>query len=584
MLKLVVHATHEAGVKVGGIGAVLDGLLASPAYNEAVERTILLGGYDAWDSLEQERLRARRNGFTIRYHSSESISDVPERVAQAFHQVQQFHNVSILYGTRRFGTVEHEVLLVDSRGVNLEPVSGLKSWLYAYHGVHSSWYEGQPEYDEYIRGAVASVSALAALLGEKLQHPAFFIAHEWLGLPALFAAQQHLYGRFRTVFYAHETATVRLLVEAHPGHDVRFYNAMRVAREQGLAMEQVFGDQSDFFKHALLRAALSLEGIFAVGDLVKEELQFLDPAMYGRQIDLVYNGVPSQRITAEQKQHSKTLLLQYAQALHGFTPTWVFSHVTRLIPSKAIWRDFRVMERVDYLLRQRGETAIFYLLSSVIPAGRRGEQVHRWEAEYGWPVYHRADNGDIIAYEWDYYQEIEQFNRVASNSRIVFVNQFGWSRDRCGQRMPAEMEFNDLRHGTDLEFGQSIYEPFGIAQVEPLSFGALCVLSSACGCVGFIRDAGGYDLPNVLVGDYLFLPEWTNPGDLRSVLSLGRGERNAIESMTADGVARAIVERLPRTLDTVEAYLEQGYDLSTRMSWDVVARDYLLPPLNRIVS
>jgi hypothetical protein len=27
LIPLVVHATHEAGVKVGGIGAVLDGLL-----------------------------------------------------------------------------------------------------------------------------------------------------------------------------------------------------------------------------------------------------------------------------------------------------------------------------------------------------------------------------------------------------------------------------------------------------------------------------------------------------------------------------------------------------------------------------
>ena len=38
-IPLVVHATHEAGFKLGGIGAVLDGLLGSPAYNEAVGRT-----------------------------------------------------------------------------------------------------------------------------------------------------------------------------------------------------------------------------------------------------------------------------------------------------------------------------------------------------------------------------------------------------------------------------------------------------------------------------------------------------------------------------------------------------------------
>jgi hypothetical protein len=27
--------------------------------------------------------------------------------------------------------------------------------------------------------------------------------------------------------------------------------------------------------------------------------------------------------------------------------------------------------------------------------------------------------------------------------------------------MPADMEFMDIRKGSDVEFGQSIYEPFG---------------------------------------------------------------------------------------------------------------------------
>ena len=35
-IPLVIHATHEAGVKVGGIGAVLDGLLGADVYNHSV--------------------------------------------------------------------------------------------------------------------------------------------------------------------------------------------------------------------------------------------------------------------------------------------------------------------------------------------------------------------------------------------------------------------------------------------------------------------------------------------------------------------------------------------------------------------
>ena len=582
MIKLVVHATHEAGVKVGGIGAVLNGLLSSGAYNAAVERTVLLGPYDAHDSLEWERLRAPRNRLDIRFHSAEGISNVPHELAIAFHEVQQYHKVSILYGTRRFGGAEHEVLLVDASRANGEPISDLKAWMFEWHGIEAHRYEGYPEFDHVMGGAAAGVNALRALTGETT-HPAFFIAHEWLGLPALFAAQRHLYGHYRTVFYAHEVATARAIVEGHEGQDLRFYNALRLGTAQGLRMEQLFGSYNHFYKHALLRAALNLEGIFSVGDLVQEELAFLEPAVRHRDTDIVYNGVPSESLSLEQKLSSKRLLQQYAYNLFGVHPSWIFSHVTRLVPSKGIWRDFGILRRLDDYLAARGETGIYYLLSTVRPAGRRPEDVYRWEWEYGWPLHHRADNGDLIDYEWDYYQMVEQFNRHARATRAVFINQFGWSRDRLGSRMPEEMEFNDLRYGGDVEFGLSIYEPFGIAQVEPLSFGALCAVSTACGCVGFLDDVGGLASPNVVVGDYLYLPDWF-PHHLPDVLSIGAGTRNAVADSVAQQVAHRIDERLPRSEEALQQRLDEGYAISQRMSWEVVARDYLLPALRRIAG
>ena len=55
---------------------------------------------------------------------------------------------------------------------------------------------------------------------------------------------------------------------------------------------------------------------------------------------------------------------------------------------------------------------------------------------------------------------------------------------------PASVS-DDLRHGSDAEFGQSIYEPFGIAQIEPIGFGSLSVVSDVCGCLGFLRASIG---------------------------------------------------------------------------------------------
>ncbi len=600
---LVVHATHEAGVKVGGIGAVLDGLLGQPAYARAVKRTILVGPFNPDESLEMDRLYAPRNRFSGRYSSHDGIYDVSEDVARALTQVELGYRVRLLYGTRQFGVNTHELLLVDARGSNPQATDAFKFHLWQRYGIDSYRYQKYSEYNDYIRAAEPSFAALRALTADDrwstadeqgtandeptnqlTNHPpAIILAHEWLGLPLVFCAKRHQPELWRTVFYAHETATVRAIVEGNTGHDTRFYNAMFAARDYGLYLGDVFGDWYDFFKHALVIAAAQCDGVFAVGDLIVDELKFLSSAFARRDIPLVYNGVPSAHVSIDERRQSKEKLRQYARNLFGFTPSWVFTHVTRLVLSKALWRDVRVLEQLDRHLAGRGETAILITLSSTMPAGRSSEDVWQWESEYEWPVGHRGGNGDLIGLEWDYYRAVQQFNRRARASRIVLINQFGFSHDRCGSRMPADMQFDDIRHGSDLEFGQSIYEPFGIGQVEPLSSGALCCLSNVCGCVGFVSKSGGLTLPNIVRGDYVSLPRRFQGIGLGQMLNVGSWERDYIESYQASIVAQQIVERLPRDDESARALLAQGYALSQRMSWECIVEDELLPALARLI-
>ncbi len=103
----------------------------------------------------------------------------------------------------------------------------------------------------------------------------YIIAHEWLGLPVVFSALLRDARRYKTVFYAHEVATARLLVEGHGGHDTRFYNALRLGLAQGNRLDEVFGDQSWFYKHAMIQRAGVCDRLFAVGDPVVDELRFL---------------------------------------------------------------------------------------------------------------------------------------------------------------------------------------------------------------------------------------------------------------------------------------------------------------------
>ncbi len=591
---LLVHATHEAGVKVGGIGAVLDGLLAQPAYNRAVKRTILVGPFNPNDPLEMERLYARRNRFTVRYSAHDGIYDVSPEQARALTQVELAFRVRLLYGTRGFGAADHEVLLVDARSVNPQAVNDFKFHLWERYGIDSYRYQQYPEYEDYVRAAEPGFAALRALTDPVLrttpdEEPPptrpIILAHEWLGLPLAFCAHRHQPERWRTVFYAHETATARAIVEDHPGHDTRFYNALFTARDYGLYLGDVFGDRYGHFKHALLMAAAQCDALFAVGDLVVDELKFLSPAFARRDISLVYNGVPSSRLTLEERWLSKQKLQAYARNLFGFTPSWIFTHVTRLVLSKALWRDVRVMEQLDRELQARGETALLITLSSTVPTGRRSADVWRWESEYDWPLRHRGDNGDLVGLEFDYYRAVEQFNVGARASRIVLVNQFGFSRDRCGARMPDDTDFHDLRAGTDLEIGQSIYEPFGIGQVEPLSAGALCCVSNVCGCVGFLGMAWAQQRsllpasPNIVLADYVTLPRRFQGMGLRQILSIGQWERDYIESSEAASIAQHIATRLPRDELSATSLLEQGYALSRLVSWERVVEDQLLPAL-----
>jgi len=403
-----------------------------------------------------------------------------------------------------------------------------------------------------------------------------------MGLPLVVAGLIHHPGAYRNIFYAHEVATVRPLVERNLGYDTMFYNVLERAQSAGLWLEDVFGDQSAFFKHALVGLSIHCDGLFAVGDMVVKELNSLGRAFASRRIDLVYNGVPSLQISLGEKRASKRKLQQYAHSLLGFRPDYIFTHVTRLIPSKGLWRDIRVLEYLDGELASEGQRAVLFTLSTIIPAGRPVQEVYRMEREYGWPVVHREGKPDLVSHEIPFYHAVEAFNRKAKACQIVLVNQFGWSRERCGGRMPADMEFADMRKGTDLEFGQSIYEPFGIAQLEPLSFGALCVLSSSCGCVGFVRRASeGMAQHNVVVADYISAASARLGADWRRALQIGQSDRIEIEALEAARVARKVALALPRTNAEQRHLLMTGYELSQRMSWEVVVDQYFLPGLRR---
>jgi hypothetical protein len=274
-------------------------------------------------------------------------------------------------------------------------------------------------------------------------------------------------------------------------------------------------------------------------------------------------------------------LRDYVETLLGYRPDVVFTHVTRMTPSKGLWRDISVMEYIEEEFRRKGRTAALIVLSTEIGGPRRREDIVHMERWWDWPVAHREGAPDLSGGEALYYAGVQAFNARSRNCKILYINQFGFDRKHCGDRMSDRMEFWEIRRGSDVEFGQSIYEPFGIAQLEAISFGCICVMTNVCGCAGFVEKVTkGKGTPNVVIADYT---DYRPARDtIESYLELSRAQRSALGERVAYDVAAHILERLPMTHEENAQMIARGYELARAMSWDVVARDYVLPAIREI--
>jgi hypothetical protein len=566
-----VHVTHEAVGKIGGIGAVLEGLFTSESYQDEVGRSVLVCPMFNTEGNLHDRLGP--DGEVL-YSSLDGLTHTS--CGTALMDVEREFNVNIVYGRRTYD--EHrcglksspEILLIDISRMEEEPVNVLKRRFFHNFGIRSDKYENLWEYEQWTRLALPALAAVKAIGAADHNESTVIVSHEYMGMPTALAAKLDESHDFKTVFYAHEVASIRPIVEKNSGHDTMFYNVMKEAHNVGLTVNDVFGDQSWFFKHALVDAARFCDNILAVGDYVVDELRFLAPEFDLADIDLTYNGIPAYQISYAEKLQSKERLQEYCHNLLDFKPDFVFTHVTRMTPSKGLWRDFRVLEHMDKEFRAEDKTGVLFILSTEV-GQRRQRDIHDMEENYNWPVAHREGMPDMSGGESTFYTGLQEFNARSRNIKVVYINQFGFDRATCGKRMPTDMEFMDIRKGSDVEFGQSIYEPFGIAQLEPLSFGGICVVTNVCGCAGFVKDVTkGEDVRNVIIADYTDLGDYAW-NDIEDLQQIDKPARDHIEHIVSQKVALEICARLPKNEEDIVSMIDKGYELAKHMSWEAVS-------------
>lgn len=165
---IVVHVTHEAVGKIGGIGAVLQGFFTCPSYLGAVHRSILVSPLFATEGPVEDRLG---EGGKVLYSSIDGLID--PSYSPAFRRIESLYNVGIVYGRRTF-VDEHtgicstpEVLLIDVRYMNSGLLNDFKRRLFEEFGVQSHLYEHIWDYEQYVRLAPPAIAALKALRNDQ---------------------------------------------------------------------------------------------------------------------------------------------------------------------------------------------------------------------------------------------------------------------------------------------------------------------------------------------------------------------------------------------------------------------------------
>lgn len=550
----VVHITHEAMALRGGLGAVIRALVTTDAYRAFTHRTVLVQPLDAGSAAEAEQLAATG---AVR----------PLDAVEAATGARVFHGRTWL--RRPDGAeAEVEVVLCDARRASAAARAEGAEAL-ARVGVDLARFAETADFELWVCSAGPAIAALRAIGALDDGGGCLVLGHDYMGVPGAVCARKAGGRGVRAALYAHEVFTCRYATEVHPGLDVTFRNAFRRARETGLSLSDVFGPTGGLLRHQILRAAARLDGVIAVSETTGDELRWLEPEFAAVPIRAVWNGIAPPAIDAAEREAARDRLRRFAAALVGFTPDVVLSHVARLVRSKALWRDVLVLHALDEHLAATDRRAVLFLQATDM-ADRAPAEIEAMAA-YGWPAVHRLGAPDLSDEEAAVYHAFEKANASLRRARCVLVNQFRWERERLGPRCPEDMPPDGLHAGTDVEFAQSVYEPFGLSPLEAMVHGALCVISTGSGCLERLDGA-----PGVIVADYAGrgadLP-------LPALVRLDRRARTEIERAVATTVAAEIAGRLPPTMEARAEQFAAARAFGATLTPERAARNAIIPAL-----
>ncbi len=565
-MKIANHITHEAVQKIGGIGSVITGLCTSDNYKSYYDNTLLYGPLFNFNDNVYTRLG---KGGEVLFSNHDNLDK--GNFNNKFYSIIQKYNISIVYGKRTLVDEfninkknEVDVILIDVTTMNTKEIDKGKFILWEKFGIQSDKYK-EWDYEQYLRIGICFPEIIQALYGNNNDFHHF--SHEYMGMAScLFSKNKN--PEQKAYFYAHEISPARMITEKISGHDTSFYNLMEIDKKQNISFEQRFGNLDYHYRSALVKKTSYLDGVLAVSDLTKKEYLYLNPHINPKKVKTVYNGIPLKYVSPEEKQKSRQNLQDYFEILFNYRPDFIFTHVSRLVLSKAIWRDISLLNYLDKIFHKNGIKACYLLLATQIGTGRPTSEIYKMENDYGWPILHKKEWPDLVGMEQSIYEQISVFNARSKNIKALFVNQFGFDKRKCGNRVPEYLSFKDLRVGSDIELGMSIYEPFGIAQLETIPFGGKALVSTSCGNASLLKEAfaNQKNKPYILAN---FIDTFNNKS-IHNLENLDIHQRTAYENKVLEELAQNIFENLDFSNQDRNKALDQVQEHMNNISWEAI--------------
>jgi hypothetical protein len=619
----------EAARFLGGYTTLLANLTASPVYQQHVGKTILMGPLympldcDLYDPLETPRSIADRLNCTTLYSPRQKPSDIVVHPALAYNlrEIERRYNVEIFY-LKDKGTTSHEVerILINfsacitpsytySRtlpiflrkfkekvGVEFlrhekitqhsafwDAIYAAKSW----SGINPSdnivenfrrktlCDTNMQRYDHpdnnSLYGALLAepaTEALQTILGQN--QTCVFFAQDTLSLPMAYNINQirEWIGKrnIKTVYYAGDIDPIRNLIDGYVLPNVQLDSEGGFDWEGPIRklISRSIENSPSRKKHLLEIPALlhiqthgnmrliqhgwKLDMVTAISDNVVDEFMFVDPGFSNlTNIPICYPGIATVPCTIESKERARKLLLSYAWTEWGFdldtSTTLMAVHTARAVRAKGFSRDISIIKALGQQLLADGIGILLIIVTA-------------WKGK----------EGDLIR---SLISASEDINSSLPNVRLKVINEFHWPDRAEPGSYPTNLSREDLHQATDISLGLSTYDTFAISPLEPMSCGAICVISTGCGCARRVQKLEGYE-SNIVIADYANGLNEILGGDddEKTILEITYQQKRNIEDKAAETFAAKLAEKVPRNKKQRADAQERGTMLAKQMNWD----------------